>query len=68
MKTHYARRDKTNESTIVEIWYKTLCGLEYTESPLTDNIKEVTCKKCIKTIKISLNKRLKQTIFRDSKE
>ena len=48
---HYAGRDKANESTMTETWYQTLCGIEYAEN-VTDNIDEVTCKKCINKIKI----------------
>ena len=40
--------DKANESYNNDYWSDTLCGLEYTESPLNDKIQFVTCKKCIK--------------------
>ena len=48
MKTHYATVDKANESNNHDEWHTTLCGLEETESPLDDNIKYVSCKKCLK--------------------
>lgn len=48
MKTHYAECDRGNESNPHDEWFETLCGLEYTESPVSDDIKVVDCKKCIK--------------------
>ena len=48
MKTHFAEVERGNESNPYDEWGPTLCGLEFTESPLTNNIKYVTCKKCIK--------------------
>ena len=48
-KTHYASVDIATESTIYDEWGTTLCGLEYTESALTNNIRYVTCKKCKKS-------------------
>ena len=47
-KTHFATVERANESDNNDYWSETLCGLEYTESPLSDNIKNVTCKKCLK--------------------
>jgi hypothetical protein len=47
-KTHYATRDRANESNNHDEWHRTFCGLEETESPLSDNILEVNCKKCLK--------------------
>lgn len=47
-KTHFAFVEKANESVNINFWSRTLCGLEETESPLEDNIKYVTCKKCLK--------------------
>lgn len=49
-KWHYALCDKANESDNNNYWGSTLCGLEYTESPLTDDKEMVTCKKCLKII------------------
>ena len=46
-KTHYATADRYPESNMVD-WGDTLCGLEYTESPVTDKIEHVNCKHCIK--------------------
>lgn len=48
MKTHYAIVERGNESTPHDEWGQTLCGLEYTESPLSNDITYVSCKKCIK--------------------
>ncbi len=48
-KTHYASVDRANESDNQDWWSNTLCGLEYTESPLSDDITHVSCKKCIKS-------------------
>lgn len=48
MKTHFATVERANESDNQDYWSETLCGLEYTESPLSDHIKDVTCKSCIK--------------------
>lgn len=46
-KTHYATCDRANESDNQDYWSDTYCGLEYTESPLSDRIEYVTCKKCL---------------------
>lgn len=46
-KTHYASCDRANESDNNDYWSNTYCGLEYTESPLSDRIEYVTCKKCL---------------------
>lgn len=51
MKTHFAYCDRANESDNTNYWGITACGLEYTESPVTDRKNEVTCKNCIKRIK-----------------
>ncbi len=48
VKIHFAEVDKANESDNNDYWGTTLCGLEYTESPMTNKINEVTCKKCLK--------------------
>jgi len=50
MKTHYATVDRANESDNMDYWSNTACGLEETESDLTDNPKYVTCKKCKKRL------------------
>lgn len=47
-KTHYATVDRANESNNHDEWHTTLCGLKETESPCDDNIKYVSCKKCLK--------------------
>ena len=47
-KTHYALCEHANESDNQDYWSCTFCGLEYTESPLSDNIREVTCEKCLR--------------------
>lgn len=47
-KTHYATCDRANESDNTDYWSATFCGLEYTESPMSDRIEYVTCKKCLK--------------------
>ena len=48
-KTHYAEVERATESNPIDFWTKTACGLEYTESPMTDNWKYVDCKKCLKS-------------------
>lgn len=48
VKIHFAEVDRANESDNNDYWSTTLCGLEYTESPMTNKINEVTCKKCLK--------------------
>ena len=50
MKTHYAHIEGGNESDPETHYSRTFCGLEYYESPATDNKKYVTCKNCLKTI------------------
>jgi hypothetical protein len=50
MKTHYATVDRANESDNQDYWSNTLCGLEYTESPMEDKIEYITCKKCLKKL------------------
>jgi hypothetical protein len=37
-KTHYATVERATEDTIHDEWGSTLCGLEYTESNLTNDI------------------------------
>lgn len=49
-KIHYAICERANESYNRDEWSETACGLEYTESPLTDRKKEVTCKNCLRII------------------
>jgi hypothetical protein len=51
MKTHYATVERANESDNQDYWSNTLCGLEYTESPISNHINEVSCKKCINRYK-----------------
>ena len=48
MKTHYGHCDRANESDNTDYWSATYCGLEYTESPITDKVSQVTCKNCLK--------------------
>lgn len=47
MKTHFAHIEYGNESNPNTEKGTTLCGLEYYESPATDKVKFVTCKKCL---------------------
>ncbi len=47
-RTHFASVDRANESDNNDYWSDTACGLEYTESPLSDDWEEVTCKHCLK--------------------
>lgn len=47
MKTHYASVERGTESNPHDEWSITACGMEYTESPLSNDIKYVTCKKCL---------------------
>ena len=56
-KTHYATVDRANESDNNDYWSTTLCGLEETESPLDDNIKYVSCKKCKKSYENIIRRR-----------
>ncbi len=49
-KVHYAQCEQPTESDNNTYWTKTACGLEYTESPLTDMKEGVTCKKCKKVL------------------
>lgn len=49
-KTHYAQCDKANESNPEDYWGITACGLEYTESPMSERIEHVTCKNCLKRV------------------
>jgi len=48
-KTHFATIENANESDNTTYYGTTLCGLEYIESEVSNNIKHVTCKKCIKS-------------------
>lgn len=48
-KTHFAEIERGNESNPYDEISSTLCGLEETESPVTNKIEEVTCKKCLKS-------------------
>jgi len=48
MKIHFAEVERGNESNPHDEWGSTLCGLEYTQSPITNKINEVTCKKCLR--------------------
>jgi hypothetical protein len=50
-KTHYALCENANESDNNDYWSNTLCGLEYTVSPLSDRIEDVSCIKCLKRYK-----------------
>lgn len=59
MKTHFAYCEQATESDNQTYWSNTLCGLEYTESPLSDNISYVSCKKCLK-IHEKIRNRMKQ--------
>lgn len=57
-KTHFATCDKANESNNHDEWHRTLCGLEETESPLSDRIEYVSCKKCLK-----IHEKRKNTLY-----
>ena len=46
-KTHYGSIEQANESDNQIYYGVTLCGLEYTESPISNLIEEVSCIKCI---------------------
>lgn len=48
MKTHFASVELANESDNNDYWSGTICGIEETESPLSDKWNEVSCKKCLK--------------------
>jgi len=60
MKTHYGTCDRANESDNQDYWSDTFCGLEYTESLMTDRENEVTCKRCLKVIEKMKSKYLKR--------
>lgn len=51
MKTHYAQCDRANESHNTEYWSKSACGLD-ADIPMSEDIKEVTCKNCLKKLKL----------------
>ena len=46
--THYANVERGNESYPYDEWGETACGLEYTNSSLSDNWEFVSCKNCLK--------------------
>ena len=46
-KTHYSEVARGNESTPHDEWSPTVCGMEYTESPVSNNWNDVNCKKCL---------------------
>lgn len=48
MQTHFANVQRANESDNTDHWDTTVCGLEYTESPLTDRWEYVSCKNCLR--------------------
>lgn len=50
MKVHYAQCDKATESNSHDYWSCTICGIEETESSMTEIKREVTCKRCLKAI------------------
>lgn len=51
MKTHFAIKTySANESCNQDEWTNTWCGLEDTESPVTQNEELVTCKNCKKAL------------------
>lgn len=49
--THYANVERGNESYPHDEWGETACGLEYTDSDLSDKWEYVSCKNCLKTHK-----------------
>lgn len=49
MKIHYGTVDKANESHNQDYWSDTACGLKEAEVEMTDNIKFVDCKRCLKS-------------------
>jgi Fe-S oxidoreductase len=51
MKIHYGIVERANESDNNDYWSETLCGLSETESPMSNHINEVSCKKCINKYK-----------------
>lgn len=55
-KTHFAFCEHANESDNNDYWTPTLCGLEETESPLSDRIEYVSCKKCLKIYEKRISK------------
>ncbi len=58
-KTHYAAVDRANESDNNDYWGRTACGLDECESPMSNRIEEITCKRCLKRIN-QTNKTSKQ--------
>lgn len=50
MKVHYALVDPATEWDNNDYWSDPICGLKETESPLSDNPKYITCKKCLKKL------------------
>lgn len=49
-KIHMAGFERGNESNPHDEWYTTYCGMEYTDSDLTDVEEIVTCKNCLRVI------------------
>jgi hypothetical protein len=54
MKIHYATLTPGSPNDCDEYCDYTLCGLENTESPMSNKVSEVTCKNCLKQIERSL--------------
>ena len=48
-KTHYGTVDRANESDNYDYWSDTFCGLKEAEVRMSDNIKFVNCKRCLKS-------------------
>lgn len=54
-KTHFGYVERANESDNNDYWSSTACGLEYTESDMTDRKNEVTCKNCLRALAKPIN-------------
>lgn len=48
-KTHFGTVERSNESDNNDYWSDTLCGLKEAEVNMSDNIKFVSCKRCLKS-------------------
>lgn len=48
-KTHFGTVERATESYNYDEWSNTLCGLKEAEVKMSDNIKFVDCKKCLKS-------------------
>lgn len=58
-KTHYATVERGNESNPYDEWSDTACGRDLDDKFLSNEVKYVTCKVCLKV----LNRAVKSRIY-----